>query len=146
MATFSPTNEPWKAGYPGQSSDTVNPVNEGIIIGDTPHVVMEDMTVAASQNFATMYVPVAFDGSGNLIPAVWNVSQAVGILMRPLTTPASPIQGVECLRAGCVRMDLVAWPASYDTDEKKLEAFRGAPTPCNIVVKKIRAGAIVATP
>lgn len=152
MATFTPPNEPWKAGFPSQSSDTVNAVAQGLIVGETPAVVMEDMTIAASQTIAAMYTPLGFDGSGNLVPAVWDATYAsagvrpVAILMRPITTPASPVQGIEALRQGCVNMDLIAWPASFDTDEKKLEAFRGAPTPTSIVVRKVRAGSIVAAP
>ena len=41
---------------------------------------------------------------------------------------------------------MIAWPASYDTDEKKLEAFRGAPTPTNIVVRKVYLGALLIQP
>lgn len=134
------------AGVPRQWTDQINPVAEGLIVGETPAVVTEDMTVAASQTITGVYVPVGFDGSGNLIPAVSGTTQAIGILLRPITTPASPIQGQPVLRQGCVNMDMIAWPASYDTEEKKLEAFRGAPTPSSIVVRKVRAGSIVAQP
>lgn len=146
MATLTPPNEPWKAGFPGQSSDQVNPVAQGLIVGETPAVVMEDMTIAANQTIAAMYTPVGYDASGDLIPAEHGVTQAIGILMRPITTGAAPIQGIEVMRQACLNMDLIAWPASYDTDEKKLEAFRGAHTPTAIVVRRVRAGAIVAQP
>lgn len=134
------------AGVPRQWTDTINPVAEGLIVGETPAVVTEDMTVAASQTITTPYVPVGFDGSGNLVPAVSGTTQAIGLLLRPITTPASPVQGQPVLRQGCLNMDMIAWPASYDTEEKKLEAFRGAPTPSSIVVRKVRAGSIVAQP
>ncbi len=134
------------AGVPRQWTDTINPVAEGLIVGETPAVVTEDMTIAASQTITTPYVPVGFDGSGNLVPAVSGTTQAIGLLLRPITTPASPVQGQPVLRQGCLNMDMIAWPASYDTEEKKLEAFRGAPTPSSIVVRKVRAGSIVAQP
>ncbi len=134
------------AGVPRQWTDTINPVAEGLIVGETPAVVTEDMTVAASQTITTPYVPVGFDGSGNLVPAVSGTTQAIGLLLRPITTPASPVQGQPVLRQGCLNMDMIAWPASYDTEEKKLEAFRGAPTPSSIVARKVRAGSIVAQP
>ena len=146
MTVYTPPNEPWKAGFPSQSSDSVNAVAQGLIVGETPAVVMQDMTIAASQTITAMYTPVGFDGSGNLVPAVSGTTQAIGVLMRPITTPASPVQGIEVLVQGCLNMDLIAWPASYNTDEKKLEAFRGAPSPTAIVVKKVRAGSIVAAP
>ena len=146
MATITPPNDPWKAGFPGQASDTINAVAEGLIVGETPAVVTEDRTIAASQTISGTYVPLGFDGSGNLIPAVSGTTQAVCLSLRPITTPASPVQGIGVLIQGCVNMDLISWPASYDTEEKKLEAFRGAPTPSAIVVKKVRAGSIVAQP
>lgn len=144
-----PVNAPYDAhmaGVPRQWTDTINPVQEGLIVGETPAVVTEDMVIAANQNIGGVYVPVGFDGSGNLIPAVSGTTQAIGILLRPITTGASPLQGQPVLRQGCLNMDMIAWPASYDTEEKKLEAFRGAPTPSSIVVRKVRAGAIVAQP
>lgn len=146
MATINIPYDAHNAGVPSQWEDQINPVAEGLIVGETPRVVTEDRTIAASQTFAAPYVPVGFDGSGNLIPAVSGTTQAVGILLRPVTTAASPIQGQPVLIQGCVNMDMIAWPASYDTEEKKLEAFRGAPTPTSIVVKKVRAGSIVAAP
>ncbi|QTG12348.1 head decoration protein [Agrobacterium tumefaciens] len=146
MATINAPYDAHMAGVPRQWTDQINPVAEGLIVGETPAVVTEDMTVAASQTITGVYVPVGFDGSGNLVPAVSGTTQAIGILLRPITTPASPIQGQPVLRQGCVNMDMIAWPASYDTEEKKLEAFRGAPTPSSIVVRKVRAGSIVAQP
>jgi hypothetical protein len=134
------------AGVPRQWTDTINPVAEGLIVGETPAVVTEDMTIAANQTIVGVYAPVGFDGAGNLVPAIFGTTQAIGILLRPITTPASPIQGQPVLRQGCLNMDMIAWPASYDTEEKKLEAFRGAPTPSSIVVRKVRAGSIVAAP
>lgn len=144
-----PINTPYlahEAGVPGQWSDQINGVREGLIVGETPALVTVDMTVAASQTIAAPYVPVGFDGSGNLVPAVSGTTQAIGILLRPITTPASPVQGQPVLIQGCLNMDMIAWPASYDTVEKKLEAFRGAPTPSSIVVKKAYFGATVAQP
>ncbi|SON54324.1 hypothetical protein HDIA_0783 [Hartmannibacter diazotrophicus] len=146
MVTITPPYAASDAGVPSQWADTIEPVAEGLIVGDTPPVVTDDMVIAASQTFATAFVPVGFDGSGNLIPAVSGTTQAIGVLLRPVTTPASPLQGQPVLRQGCLNMDMIAWPASYDTEEKKLEAFRGAPTPTAIVVKKVRAGATVAAP
>ncbi|MGV1944912.1 MULTISPECIES: head decoration protein [unclassified Agrobacterium] len=149
-----PINTPYlahEAGVPGQWSDEINPVREGLIVGN-PDVVTVDMTVAANQTIAVPYVPVGFDGSGNLVPAVYDATyassgvRAIGILLRPITTGASPIQGQPVLIQAGLNMDMIAWPASFDTVEKKLEAFRGAPTPTSIVVKKAYYGATVAQP
>lgn len=152
MTTYNGSYLAHLAGVPSQEADTINPVAEGLIIGPTPVAVVEEMTVAASQTIAVPYVPVGFDGSGNLVPAVYDATyasagvRAIGILLRPITTPSSPIQGQPVLRAAKVAMDMIAWPASFDTDEKKLEAFRGAPSPTQIVVGKRRQGATVSAP
>ena len=142
-----PINVPYRAqsaGIPSQWSDTIVPVPEGLIVGETPAVVTEDMTFAASQTIPA-FTPVGFDGSGNLIPAVSGTTQAVGLTLIDLASVAS-IKGAPVLRAGCLSMDMIAWPASYNTDERKLEAFRGAPTPTNIVVRKVYLGALLTQP
>ena len=138
-----------QAGFPGQWSDQINPVREGLILNN-PDVVTVDMTIAASQTIVE-YTPVGFNAAGHLVPAVWNATpaaavQAIGITLYPIVTSASPVRGVPILIQGGLNKDMIAWPASFDTDEKKLEAFRGAPTPTSIVVKKAYLGATVAQP
>lgn len=142
-----PINAPYlahEAGVPGQWSDEINPVREGLIVGN-PDVVTVDAVIAANQTFEEPYVPVMEDLDGNLVPAEEG-TPAVGILLRPVTTGASPLQGQPLLIQAGLNMDMIAWPASYDTDAKKLNAFKGAPTPTAIVVKKAYLGATVAQP
>lgn len=146
-----PTNMPQLAGFPGQWSDTITPVPEGLIVGETPAVVTVDMTIAASQTIPA-YTPVGLNSSGHIVPAVHdagtpaNAIKPVGITLYDITTPASPVQGIPVLIQGCLNKDMLAWPASFNTDELKLEAFRGAPTPTSIVVRKVWLGATVAQP
>ena len=64
MATYNAPKLAQTAGFPSQSSDTILGYIEGLIVGETPRVVTEDRTIAASQTFAAPYVPVGFDGSG----------------------------------------------------------------------------------
>lgn len=142
-----PINTPYLAhlaGVPGQWSDEINPVREGLIVGN-PDVVTVDAAVAANQTFAVPYVPVMRDGSGNLVPAVQG-TPAVGILLRPITTGAAPLQGQPLMIQAGINMDMIAWPASYTTEAHKRNAFVGAPTPTAIVVKKAYLGATVANP
>lgn len=142
---ITPTNRANTAGIPEQWTETFNQLVEGLIQGATPPVVTEDMTFAANQTIPAL-TPVGFDGSGNLVPAVSGTTAAVGITLIAMTTGALPIKGGPVLRAGRINRDLLNWPASYNTDELKLEAFRGAPTPTNIVVVKVWLGATVAQP
>lgn len=150
MATL-PTNMPQLAGFPGQWSDTIAPVPEGLIVGETPAVATVDMTIAASQTIPA-YTPVGLNAGGHLVPAVHdagtpaNAIKPVGITLYDITTPASPVQGIPVLIQGCLNKDMLAWPASFNTDELKLEAFRGAPTPTSIIIRKVWLGATVAQP
>ncbi|RID91894.1 hypothetical protein D2N39_11710 [Gemmobacter lutimaris] len=140
-----------QAGVPGQWSDTISPTPEGLIAGDTPHVVTVDRQFAASQTIAA-YTPVGEDASGNLVPALTGSVdpaddiQAIGITLAPITVGATPLLGGPVLIAASVALDMLNWPASFDTDAKKLAAFNGAPTPTNIVVRVRYRGATVANP
>ena len=143
-----PINVPYRAqtaGIPYQWSDTINGVLEGLIVGETPATVIEDRTYAANQTIPAL-TPVGFDGSGNLIPAVNGTTQAVALTVIDIVTGATPLKGAPALVQGCLNKDMIAWPVSYDTDEKKYEAFRGAPTPTSIIVRKAYLGATVAQP
>ena len=150
MTTYNAPIIEHLAGVPSQSSDAFNPALTGLICGESPVPVTRDMAIAESMTFADPYIPVGFDGDGNLIHAVWAADetavQAVAILLTTATSGAGENPGVPTLIQGCVSMDVIKWPASYDTEAKKLAAFDGAPTPASIVVRKRRAGATVSAP
>ena len=140
-----PLNRASTAGIPEQWSETFIGVNEGLIVGSEPRMMTEDMTFAANQTVLAR-TPVGLDASGNLVPAVSGTTQAVALTLRDVVTGAAPVAGVGVLRGGRLNASVVNWPASYDTEEKKLEAFRGAPTPTNFVVVPVVRGATVALP
>lgn len=138
MATITTPDRAKTAGIPSQWKDEVVVTAEGFIVGDEPAVVTEDMTFAASQNIPAR-TPVGFDGSGNLIPAVLGTTAAVGFTIIDVVTPAgTPLKAAPVYRAGVFNPALANWPASYDTAEKRLEAFRGAPTPTNIIMRPVK--------
>lgn len=260
MAVNLPNLGP-SAGFPSQWADTINPVLEGLIVGETPAVVTQDLPMAANLTLTTAFVPVGFDSSNLLVPAtaaslvltfsgtgtaddtvtiggqVYTLKaapaaaneidigadaatsaanlaaaingaagagtlygtgtvpnahvtavavgaavtltakqpgaagnavvvaesgsgtsfagaataltggiQAIGITLYPITTGAGENPGVPILRAACVAKHIVNWPASYTTDAQKLNAFAGAPTPTNIVVREVYFGSTVSAP
>ncbi|OQM75591.1 head decoration protein [Manganibacter manganicus] len=151
MATINLPNLGPSAGYPSQSSDTINPVLEGLIVGETPAVVTQDMQLAESQTLEA-YTPVGFDADGNLVAAVIdtvtpaNSIAPIGITLYDITVAASTNPGVPILRAGCLAKHLINWPTSFSTDALKFAAFAGAPTPTNIVVREVYFGSTVANP
>jgi len=142
MATINPPDLTALAGIPSQGSDVINATPEGFITGDIPAVVTEDMTFAASQNIPAR-TPVGLDGSGDLIPAVLGTTPAIGMTVIAVVTPGSGAKkAAPVYRSGTFNPALVNWPASYDTDEKKLEAFRGAPTPTTIIMRPVKTGTV----
>ncbi|MDO5646309.1 hypothetical protein [Paracoccus sp. (in: a-proteobacteria)] len=133
-----------EAGVPGQWKDNIDPVREGLIVGN-PDVVTVDAVVAANQTIVAPYTPVMRNASGQLVVAAKGTA-AVGILLRPITTGTGPAQGQPLLIQAGVDMGMIAWPATYATEADKLNAFVGAATPTAIVVKKSYLGATVAQP
>lgn len=145
MATITPPDLSALAGIPAQGSDVINATPEGFITGDIPAVSTEDMTFAASQNIPAR-TPVGFDGSGDLVPAVLGGGSpipAIGMTVIAVVTPGSGAKkAAPVYRSGTFNPALVNWPASYDTDEKKLEAFRDAPTPTVIIMRPVKTGTV----
>ena len=128
-----PINVPYRAqeaGVPGQWNDQINPVREGLIVGETPGVVTVDLPIAANQELPA-FTPVIYAESGYLVAATGG-EEAIGITLLPMVSGASPILGAPILIQGCLNKDMLNWHAAYDTDAKKFNAFRGAPTPTSI--------------
>ena len=94
-----------------------------------------------STSFAQFSV-VGLDASGNLALAVTgsvdpaNDIQAIGVLAHSASLGASGTGTGQVWYSGCFNMDALVWDVSFDTDAKKEAAFRGAPTPTNIIVAK----------
>lgn len=129
-------NEEAGAGLPTQWDDTISATLASLRSGDQPGWMTEDLIIAASQNLPA-YSPVGFDGSNRIVPAVSGSVQAIGLTLTAIVTDASTTyKGAPILRVGCVNPDRIAWPASYDTEVEKMNAFRGAPTPTNMIVRR----------
>ncbi|MGR9169634.1 head decoration protein [Rhizobium sp. KDH_Rht_773_N] len=143
MATITPPNYADQVGIPYQSSDTIAVALEGLLTGDTPPQGGEDMTVAANQNIPAR-TPLGLDGSGNIVPAVFGTTQAIGFCLIDIVTGvSSTLTGYPIRRLGVYNPNLLNWHASYDTEEKKLEAFRGAASPTQIIMRRPKTGNVV---
>jgi hypothetical protein len=129
------------AGIPVQWEDTITAAEIGLITGNEPALVTQDLIVAANQNIPAL-TPVGFNGAGALVPAVSGTTAAIGILIVATVTGASPARGAPVYRAGCFNPDRLNWDASYDTDAKKFAAFAGAPTPTNIIMRRIKTATV----
>ena len=125
-----------RAGIAMSATETITQTDP-FVTGDNPGIATTDELVAASQTIAAR-TPVGFS-SGALVPAVQGTTQAIGIAVHDIATGA----GQTTTRAGIYRQgvfnpDMINWPASYDTDEKKKQAFAGAPSPTSIIIRAPR--------
>lgn len=124
------------AGIAGGWTDSITNFDP-FITGDQPPIVTTDELVAASQTIPARTL-VGFS-SGALVPAVSGTTQAIGITVAAIvtgsgdTTVRAPIY-----RQGVFNPDVINWPVSYDTAEKKRLAFNGAPSPTSIVIRAPR--------
>lgn len=135
MPTITPADRSHMAGVPEQWDQDFGVTAEGLFTGENPRQFAVDMPVALNQTLAA-YTAVGLDASGNIVKAVSGTTQAIGIIMFPVTTGATGALPVgRILRGGCLNPAIIVWDATYDTQEKKLEAFNGAPTPTQIVVR-----------
>jgi hypothetical protein len=150
MATYNALDLSHLAGVPAQESDTFNPINLMLIAGESPLPTTRDMAFDESQDIPAR-TPVGVGANDLLVPAVWDADTGVaikpiGITLSHVVSGAGENPGGPVLIQACVNMDMLNWPASFDTDAKKLTAFDGAPSPTSIVVRLRRAGATVSAP
>jgi hypothetical protein len=137
MPTITAPSYAESVGVPVQWSQDFSVTPEGLITGSQPEQFVEDLPIAASQTLAALSV-VGLDANGRIIPAVAGTTQAIGIMAYAATTDASTTYKVgRVYRSGCFNPDLLAWPASYNTDALKMNAFHGAPSPTQILLRKL---------
>jgi hypothetical protein len=143
MTTITPPDYSASAGIPTQWQDDIAVTLEGFVTGNEPAVLTTDRLVAASQTILAR-TPVGLDGSGNLVPAISGTTQAIGLTVTDVTTDSSgTLKGAPIYAAGCFNPAMINWPASYDTAAKQFGAFRGAPTPTNIVIRAVKTATVV---
>lgn len=131
-----------EAGVPGQWDETLTGNYQHLVTGSEPAVMTMDLPVAASQTLAPLTV-VGLNASGALVPAVAGTTEAIGILVVGVTTTASTtLTGAPVYRAGCFNPDLLVWDTSYADDGDKFNAFEGAPTPTNIIIRRPKTATV----
>ena len=146
MATITPQNLDLTAGIAGKSQDTIVRDTDPLLTGDLPAPFTEEVTVVSGQNLAALTV-VGFDANGKITAAVRGSVdpaddiQAAGVLVYATDASGGDVAG-HIYRAGCFNPDLLVWPASFTTDAQKKVAFHGAPSPSQIVIRKIATLAV----
>lgn len=141
MVTYTAPDRTWDAGVPKQSADDFGVTPEGLIVGDIPAQFVQDKPVGLSQTLK-QYTVVGFAGNvpeGDIVPASATV-KAIGILMYPVTSAASGAKPVGRVLRAAVINPLFAglvWDASFNTRDKKMNAFEGAPSPTAFVTRPL---------
>lgn len=101
-----------------------------------PLPVTEDFPVGASTTLPAFSV-VGLSG-GNLVLAQTSGTAVapIGITTAPVATAGGQTDRIAIFRAGNFNPAALTWHADYDTLDKKKAAFRGSPTPTNIVIRE----------
>ena len=100
------------------------------------------MEIAVGQALK-MFEVVGLNAGGKLVPAVYDADpqdpafvQAIGVCTQAVAAPTGTGVTVPIFLAGCFNPDALIWHASWNTDAKKAEAFRGSPTPTRVTIRK----------
>lgn len=131
-----PFGDPGVAGF---QSDEFGQI--ALMAGDTPAWADQSYVVATATVDLPLYSVVGFNAAGEVIPALTGSVapeddvQAVGFTAAAFVD-GSGTRKVKVCRQAHVFVDALVWPASYDTDAKRLKAFEGAPSPTAIIASK----------
>lgn len=145
--TITPKNGDLTAGIAGQYAEDIARDHDPIITGDLPAFGVTTDETAASGNDLEARTVVGFDANGKIVPAdisdadPANHIVAVGVLAYAVDASAADAPA-HVWRTGCLNPEMLVWPASYDTDAKKAKAFEGAPSPTQIIIRKIATLAV----
>lgn len=141
MTTYTAPDRSWDLGVPKQESNDFGVTATGFITGEYPTQFVQDIPAAASQTLAA-YTVVGLNGSGQIIPAVLGTTQAIGILMYPVTSGSGENPVARVLRSACFNPNFASlvWDATYNTLAKKMAAFDGAPSPTQFVARPLSHG------
>lgn len=114
-----------------------------LLAGDYPELEAGFSTTVANSGVAMLqFTVVALDNNGFLVPATYAGNKPIGVLCHSTPLAAADNQTTKAIKGivwltGNFNLDgPLVWDASFDTDDKKTGAFRGSPTPTNIVVRK----------
>ena len=138
MATVTPPYmDPGRASF-----EVLDDYTQNFLLGGI-HPELKPAVSAPLPNSVTyaQFLVVGKNSSGQLVPAVFDADPAdaikpVGVLAHAASLGASGAGTGTFWYSGCFNIDALVWPASFDTDAKKLAAFEGSPTPTTIIAAK----------
>lgn len=113
-----------------------------LVTGETPQFGTKENFTLLDQNadLPAYTVVGVITASGKVtvsdMAAVDGSAVAIGITGYKVPDPGADLT-IAVIRSGVLNPDRLNWHASYNTAAKKKAAFRGAPTPTNIVIRSI---------
>ncbi len=117
--------------------DTTDTFSQVELFNSTePDITTEDFEVAASTTLKAFAV-VGLNASGKLVMAQTSSTAVVpiGVTTAGITTDSSNPKRIAIYRSGNFNPAALVWHTDYDTVAKQCAAFRGSPTPTNIIVR-----------
>lgn len=105
-----------------------------LTLGDYPPLVSTPIEMATGLTFEQFEV-VGY-ASGQIVKAVHGSVDAWGVVTQAAAHSVGATNKVPVWWSGHFNIDALVWPASFDTDAKKLAAFEGAAAPVQIVLGK----------
>lgn len=102
--------------------------------GSTPLPATEDFPVASGVALPAFSV-VGLSGGNLVLANTTGPIPPIGITTAEVKNVGSA-QRVAVFRSGCFNPDALNWHADYSTDALKAAAFRGSPTPTNVLIRK----------
>lgn len=141
MATIKPPYaDPGRAAF--EELDTY--LQNHLLAGSHPELAPAySFPLPLNANYAQFTV-LGLNAAGELVPAVRGSAnaaddvKAMGVLAHAVSrggTGSAAVNG-QIFYQGCFNQDALVWGASFSTDAHKQAAFRGSPTPTNIIVAK----------
>jgi len=109
-----------------------------LLAGDFPELQAAFSVLLADSLSLPQFCVVALDNAGKLVRATATGNKPIGVLAHATVSGAgnTTVRGPVWF-SGCFALEgPLVWDASFNTDDLKLTAFRGAPTPTQIVVRR----------
>lgn len=79
--------------------------------------------------------------AGKLVKATWNATPAnavkpIGVLTQAVVGNSDGTTTVPVFFSGCFNPDALVWDATFDTMQKKIDAFFGSPSPTEVLIRE----------
>ena len=112
-----------------------------LLAGHEPALAPANTYPAKASTALVQFTVVGREGNakdGAIVIATATTVQPIGVLAHGFTAGATGLTPASVFEIGCFNIGSdspLVWDASFDTDDKKHAAFRGAPSPTRIVAR-----------